>query len=584
MNTKRWIVILAVTMGTVNTFADIDIKQDPKYIELHDSMRHAFNSADSARFFPAVKTLEDYVLQQGDLHTYYTQRCNEIVFLMNTEKIFEAYMAAQQLSKELREKQLDSEMYMAINMMGHIQRYCGNKDSAKKSFTEVIRQMEKYGYYESMPPIYMNIVNVEMDDDPEEAIEMLNKAADIARQYSPDRVFDIECRRALSYYNLGDMDNFVKAYQYYLEGKAKGLSSISGRSLEIYYTAYRGDVDKAVEMAKETMGDESGEIIANLYKNAGRWQEAYDIQRLNMIANDSINSVILSNSMQGIEHELALYEVERKSAKTRTIALAATILLLILLILALVYIVLSRRRHMLQLKDAYKHALQSDNMKTIFIQNMSHEVRTPLNIIAGFAQVISDPDNTPPREERKHIAQMMLKSTRSITNQIDEMLELSINETSGAVEKEDDIKITPLLSELIKEFSDQVKDGVDLSLNNSLSDGFAMTTNRSLLRRMVYILLDNAAKNTTEGCIVLKASASTTALTIAVEDTGCGIAPEEAHHIFERFVKLDTFKEGLGLGLPLCRIIATRMEGSVKLDTAYKGPGARFVITLPIRS
>ena len=72
MNTKRWIVILAVTMGTVNTFADIDIKQDPKYIELHDSMRHAFNSSDSARFFPAVKTLEDYVLQQGDLHTYYT--------------------------------------------------------------------------------------------------------------------------------------------------------------------------------------------------------------------------------------------------------------------------------------------------------------------------------------------------------------------------------------------------------------------------------------------------------------------------------------------------------------------------------
>lgn len=582
MNTKRWIIILVMITGAVTTFAEVDIKQDPRYIALHDSMRHAFNRADSAQFFPTVKTLEDYVLQKGDLHSYYTQRCNEIVFLMNTEKIFEAYMAAQQLSKELREKKLDREMYMAVNMMGHIQRHCGNKDSAKKSFMEVIKLMEKYGYYESMPPIYMNIVNVEMDDDPEEAIEMLDKAADIARQYSPDRVFDIECRRALSYYNLGDMDNFVKAYQYYLEGKAKGLSSISGRSLEVYYTAYQGDVDKAVEMAKKTMGDESGEIIANLYKNAGRWQEAYDIQRLNMIANDSVNRVILSNSMQGIEHELALYEVERESAKTRTIALTATILLLILLILALVHIGLSRRRHMLELKDAYQHALQSDNMKTIFIQNMSHEVRTPLNIIAGFAQVISDPDNTPPRDERKHIAQMMLQSTRSITNKIDEMLELSINETSNSVEKEDGVKIAPLLSGLIKEFSDQVKDGVDLSLCSTLPEGFAMTTNRGLLRRMVYILLDNAVKNTTVGSIAIKASASTMVLTIAVEDTGCGIAPEEAHRIFERFVKLDTFKEGLGLGLPLCRIIATRMNGSVKLDTAYNGPGARFVITLPL--
>jgi len=582
MNINRWIVILAVTTGSVSAFAGIDIKQDARYIELHDSMRHAFNSGDSARFFPAVKTLEDYALQKDDLHNYYTQRCNEIVFLMNTEKIFEAYKAAQQLSKELREKQLDSEMYMAINMMGHIQRYCGNKESAKKSFTEVIRLMEKYGYYESMPPIYMNIVNVEMDDDPVEAIEMLNKAADIARQYSPDRVFDIECRRALSYYNLGDMDNFVKAYQYYLEGKAKGLSSVSGRSLEIYYTAYQGDVDKAVEMAKETMGDESGEIVANLYKNAGRWQEAYDIQRQNMIANDSINSVILSNSMQGIEQELTLYDVERKSAKIRTIALAATILLLSLLILALVYIVLSRRRHMHQLNNAYQHALQSDNMKTIFIQNMSHEVRTPLNIITGFAQVLSDPDAISSRDEREHIAKMVIQSTRSITNQIDEMLELSINETSGSVEKEDGIMIAPLLSELMKEFGDQVKDGVSLTLNNTLPDDFAMTTNRGLLRRMIYILLDNAVKYTTAGSIMLKASASTTDLKIVVEDTGCGIAPEEAHHIFERFVKLDTFKEGLGLGLPLCRIIATRMNGSVTLDTTYAGPGARFVITLPL--
>ena len=299
-------VLITLILSTATLQAASDYKSSTEYRALRDSVHHAFNDGDSARFFASIYQFEKYLINQNDLHAYYTQRCNEIVFELNRQNIFEAYMLSVRLSRELTDRKLHKEMYMAINMMGHIQRYCGNKDSAKKSFTEVIRQMEKYGYYESMPPIYMNIVNVEMDDDPEEAIEMLNKAADIARQYSPDRVFDIECRRALSYYNLGDMDNFVKAYQYYLEGKAKGLSSISGRSLEIYYTAYRGDVDKAVEMAKETMGDESGEIIANLYKNAGRWQEAYDIQRLNMIANDSINSVILSNSMQGIEDEVRL--------------------------------------------------------------------------------------------------------------------------------------------------------------------------------------------------------------------------------------------------------------------------------------
>ena len=92
----------------------------------------------------------------------------------------------------------------------------------------------------------------------------------------------------------------------------------------------------------------------------------------------------------------------------------------------------------------------------------------------------------------------------------------------------------------------------------------------------------NAIKNTTEGSIVLKTAADDTQLTITVEDTGCGIAPEEADHIFERFVKLDDFKEGLGLGLPLCRMIAKRMGGNVILDTSYS-PGARFIITLPLQ-
>ena len=103
-----------------------------------------------------------------------------------------------------------------------------------------------------------------------------------------------------------------------------------------------------------------------------------------------------------------------------------------------------------------------------------------------------------------------------------------------------------------------------------------------MLYRMVSLLIDNAIKNTTEGYILAKTSLTGKHLYIAIEDTGCGIDPQEAEHIFERFVKLDNFKEGLGLGLPLCRMIAHRMKGEVILDTTYAGPGARFVITLPL--
>ena len=580
MDVKRWGLSVILTLGTLLTAEARDCRNDETFHALRDSMSRAFNTGDSAHFFSAIKNLEDYLLSQDDLHNYYTQRCNEIVFLMNRQKIWEAYKAARQLSKELRERGLDKEMYMAINMMGHIYRYCGNFDAAKKAFHEVIVLMEKYGYYESMPPIYMNIVNVEMGDDPIEAIEMLNRASEIAKKYSPERVFDIETRRILSYYNLGDTEKFEEGYKHYKEGVKNGLSSVHGRTIEIYHEAYLGNIDKAIEMAHAEMGEQGADIITNLYKNAGMWKEAYESLRKEKASDDSINNVILSNNMQGIQDEIRIFEMERESAKNRMIGMSAVIVLLLLLIGALTYIVISRRRHERQLKEAYEHALESDNMKTAFIRNINHEVRTPLNIISGFAQVISDPNIDLSVEERQNISQMVLKNTNLITSQFDEMIELSLNENSGEAVKTEDLDVTQALADIINEHKEKVSNGVDLHLHSMLPEGFTTQINKKMLFRMVNILLDNAIKNTTSGYIIVKADADDKHLKITVEDTGCGIAPEEADRIFERFVKLDKFKEGLGLGLTLCKMLAHRIGGDVVLDTTYAGPGARFVISL----
>ncbi len=580
MDVKRWGLSVILTLGTLLTAEARDCRNDETFHALRDSMSRAFNTGDSAHFFSAIKNLEDYLLSQDDLHNYYTQRCNEIVFLMNRQKIWEAYKAARQLSKELRERGLDKEMYMAINMMGHIYRYCGNFDAAKKAFREVIALMEKHGYYESMPPIYMNIVNVEMGDDPIEAIEMLNRAYEIAKKYSPERVFDIETRRVLSYYNLGDTEKFEEGYKYYKEGVKNGLSSVHGRTIEIYHEAYLGNIDKAIEMAHAEMGEQGTDIITNLYKNAGMWKEAYESLRKEKASDDSINNVILSNNMQGIQDEIRIFEMERESAKNRMIGMSAVIVLLLLLIGALTYIVISRRRHERQLKEAYEHALESDNMKTAFIRNINHEVRTPLNIISGFAQVISDPNIDLSVEERQNISQMVLKNTNLITSQFDEMIELSLNENSGEAVKTEDLDVTQALADIINEHKEKVSNGVDLHLHSMLPEGFTTQINKKMLFRMVNILLDNAIKNTTSGYIIVKADADDKHLKITVEDTGCGIAPEEADRIFERFVKLDNFKEGLGLGLTLCKMLAQRIGGDVVLDTTYAGPGARFVISL----
>ena len=99
---------------------------------------------------------------------------------------------------------------------------------------------------------------------------------------------------------------------------------------------------------------------------------------------------------------------------------------------------------------------------------------------------------------------------------------------------------------------------------------------------IVLQLLDNAVKNTTSGTVTLKVSIADSQLQVAVEDTGIGVPPGEIDHIFERFVKLDPFKEGLGIGLPFSRTMAQRFGGNVYLDQTYVGPGARFVLVLPL--
>jgi len=472
-------------------------------------------------------------------------------------------------------------MYMAYNMLGHLNRYCGNKEAARRNFRQVISMMEKAGYYESLPPIYMNLVNIELNDNPKEAQVLLDKAAEIASKYSPERVFDIQQRKTLSYFNSGDIPKFIEGYKEYQKGVAEGKSSVHGRSIEVYYEACMGNTDKAIELARKELGDEGHETITKIYEMSGQWEKAFKSLQEDVQSKDSVVDVILINSMQGYRDELTLYDMERKTELARTITLSIIIALLLLLVAALGYIMFSHRKHMSQLKKAYDHALESDKLKAAFIQNMSHEVRTPLNIIAGFAQVIANPELSSDPKSRKEMADMIQKNTRIITNQIDEMLELSHNESTDSVSMDDNANVIELLEQLKQENCTYLQPEVKMQIDSSLAPGFTFRTNSALLKRVLNALIDNAIKNTQYGSITLRAEADEAQMALMVEDTGCGVPASEADHIFERFVKLDSFKAGLGLGLPLCKAIITRLGGSIRLDTSYND-GARFVVNLPL--
>ncbi len=587
-------LILAALVTTTVALAD-DYKNSREYLALRDSMHHAFNDGDSARFFVALANLEGYLLKQNDLHAYYTQRCNEIVFQLNRGRVFEAYKLATELSKELTNKKLDKEMYMAVNMMGHIYRYCGNKQSAKRCFWEVIRRMEQEGYTESQPPIYMNLVNIIMDENPDEALRLIDQALSIAREASPERVFDIETRRTLAYYMMGDTQRFLDGYKAYRDSVAVGQSSVHGRKLEIYYLAHLGRIDEAVALAKES-SDDPYETQAELFANAGRWEEAYQALKRGAAESDSINSIILSGSMQGIQDELEVYEMERHTARLWLYGMIAITVLLLMLVVALIYIVQSRRRHLKEMQEAYQRVVESEQMKTEFIKNVSHEVRTPLNIISGFAQVLANPGYGVSSQERQHIAETMIHNTHLITTMVNEILEISRGDNYDAEVELTELRCNETLKRLIDDFcKESGSDRERIDFKTELNDDFTIMSHEDMLKSVFWPLFDNAVKYAPEGRIGIKVSTRmsfddqnmefstpSSKLLVTVEDNGTEIPVGEAEHIFEHFVKLDTFKEGMGLGLTFSRTMARRMGGDVRLDTSFEGKGARFEVILKL--
>ena len=236
------------------------------------------------------------------------------------------------------------------------------------------------------------------------------------------------------------------------------------------------------------------------------------------------------------------------------------------------------------LNEAATRAEEADKMKTAFIQNMSHEIRTPLNAVAGFSGLLCNPDMELSEEEKADMRQRISDNVEGITAIVDELLELSKSESEvGAAIPEDqltDVWCNNLCRTVMRSMADKCNPGVELRFSTALTDDFTFRTDSNKVMRILMHLLGNALKFTEQGHILVRCETVNNALTISVTDTGIGIEEKDQEVIFETFAKVNSFKEGIGLGLPICRRLAATIGGKVELDTNYKD-GSRFVLSIP---
>ena len=300
---------------------------------------------------------------------------------------------------------------------------------------------------------------------------------------------------------------------------------------------------------------------------------------------------------EGKERQIA--EQRAKISQQRLFTVA--IVLIIFVIFFLIYTIQRRKAYKKldetnrQLILANERAEESSRMKTQFIQQISHEVRTPLNVLSGFTQVLATPDIELSSEELQNISQKIVDNSERITHLMDKMLDLSQINSNADIECNDTVSPADIATKAIKESGIRRANHLQFQLQMSPeAESLHFVTNKKLASKVLMLLLDNAVKFTrpvaftghkvssSQQRVTLDVSVSAGHVVFAVEDTGVGVPPEQAENIFTEFVQLDQYSEGTGIGLPIARSLARHMDGDITLDTDYTA-GARFVMTLPER-
>lgn len=370
--------------------------------------------------------------------------------------------------------------------------------------------------------------------------------------------------------------------------------------IDARYLVATGEHEAALTAYNDFLQTEYARINHNIYKEAllekadllvkmGNKEEAYGQY-------DKVFSYIKTSFEKNYPKEIdrlctrfqadqLAYQNERDRIVSMRFYLAGIIVSVLFLIFLLVlgWKKIFRLKHSQMRQEAMKEkAVQAIQRKNMFLSNMSHEVRTPLNAIVGFSAVLTDEDESFDDESRREFSEIIKVNSFQLLKLINDILDFSDFENDNItfnIRTHDAVK---LCNEVVETVMASRKLEVEMRFDTDLSV-LMLDTDDARLRQVLINLLVNATKFTEQGSIVLelKMADADTAL-FSVTDTGCGIPPEKQHLIFERFEKLNDFVQGSGLGLSICQLIVKYMNGKLWVDSGYTR-GARFCFTHPLK-
>lgn len=310
----------------------------------------------------------------------------------------------------------------------------------------------------------------------------------------------------------------------------------------------------------------------------------FDLQRVDMLrlSLDDFNF-----KYDVVNEPLSVFEEYRDTI------IFVTVLIIVLISALAITIHLLRRSRRLSAKlvkqgkellVAKYNAEEANQTKSRFIANISHEIRTPLNAVLGFSQLFANDQIELTAEERKQYAELIMTNGNMLLKLVDDVLDMSKIEAGKLkfnIGEHDVVALVNTAAKIAE--TNRKSEDVEIRVATSISH-LTIETDRERLLQVLANLTTNAKKCTEHGSITiaLEKLPNDDMISISVSDTGCGIPKDKAQEVFERFSKLNSFRQGTGLGLSICRAFVEELGGKIWVDTTYT-EGARFVFTHPIR-
>ena len=542
-------------------------KDDDLVLKYMEELKRIAISLDEPRFFYyAYEIAQNYFFSHGKL------------------------VQTMELVQDMREQAVDRKEPYGIWMGNRyiISMYIGQNDfiSAKRYIKEAIRVYETTKdpaiKRESVSRLYC-----EMSDTypiGNDSVPYFLALADAARKQQMDTL-----RCEYHHAKLAAYQHDVKRYEY---ARDYCLSDPGLQQISITAPLMFEYIDKLVygqpldEFDIVTMSQHLREVkyIANIAEEYGRKELAFKIEK-NLVAYEervlaSANQSKLTEIEARMGNDVLSAQVNEQSLRAQKAMRLVLILIILILLVVTAFMVL----HIRNLRRTNEKVRMADAAKTRFVQNMSHEVRTPLNAIVGFSQLLSLPDGSFPEEEKAEFSEHIVNNTKMLTMLLDDILNASAMDSGNYRITYEDGEMHFMAQAAITSTEHRLQPGVKMYYKPCQKEPFTIRTDPRRVQQILINLLTNSCKNTDSGEIVLASSLTEVPGYVAysVTDTGRGVPEDQAEKIFERFAKLNDYVQGTGLGLSICRDIASRMGAKVYLDTTYKAGGARFVFALPI--